>query len=157
MEKKIYTYSQALQKAQKFCAYQERCQQEVRNSLFGLDLGDEIIENVIAELVTNNFLNEERFSCAFARGKFKNNQWGWVKIEVELRQRKISTYCISKAKKEIDAAAYRETIIKLATKKIKELKGDSTYQQQGKVSRYLAGKGFEADAVMPVLEELLAL
>ncbi len=155
MEKKIYTYSQALQKAQKYCAYQERCQQEVRESLFGLNLDDDIIENVIAELVSNNFLNEERFSCAFARGKFKNNQWGWIKIENELRQRKISSYCISKAKSEIDAGAYRQTIEKLANKKLRELKGESAYNQKGKVSRYLSGKGFEMDNVMPVVDDLI--
>ncbi|MCX6182351.1 MAG: regulatory protein RecX [Bacteroidetes bacterium] len=155
MEKKIYTYTQALQKAQKYCAYQERCQEEVRESLSGLGLEEEIIENVIAELVNQNFLNEERFSCAYARGKFKNNEWGWIKIENELRQRKISSYCIAKAKKEIDPVLYRETISKLALKKLREVKGESLYNQKGKVFRYIAGKGFESDLVLQIIEGIV--
>jgi regulatory protein len=155
VEKKIYTYTQALQKSQNYCAYQERCQQEVRENLSGLGLDDDIVEAVIAELVNHNFLNEERFACAYARGKFKNNDWGWIKIENELRQRKISSYCISKAKNEIDEDVYQETILHLATKKLKEFKGENPYIQKGKVSRYLAGKGFEMDFIIQVLDKLV--
>ena len=155
VEKKIYTYTQALQKAQKYCAYQERCQEEVRENLSGLGLDEDIVENVIAELVNNNFLNEERFACAYARGKFKNNEWGWIKIENELKQRKISSYCITKAKKEIDPSIYMETIEKLAAKKLKEVKGENLYNQKGKIYRYISGKGFESDSVLRVIENLL--
>ncbi|MFM7021627.1 MAG: regulatory protein RecX [Flavobacteriales bacterium] len=155
MEKKIYTFTQALQKAQKYCAYQERCQEEVRENLSGLGLEEEIIEAVLADLISNNFLNEERFACAYARGKFKNNEWGWIKIENELRQRKISSYCIAKAKNEINEQLYQETIEKLVTKKLKELKGENPYQQKVKVCRYLMGKGFEMDAVIKELDLFL--
>ena len=74
--KKIYTRHQALLKAQKYCAYQERCQQEVRNDLYKLGVQRDDIEGIISDLISSNFLNEERFSRAFARGKFKNNDWG---------------------------------------------------------------------------------
>jgi regulatory protein len=153
--KKIYTRHQALLKAQKYCAYQERCQQEVRNDLYKLGVQRDDIEGIISDLISSNFLNEERFSRAFARGKFKNNDWGWIKIEMELKQRNISRYCIQKAKTEIDGKAYQQTILDLAKKKLKELKGETPYIQKGKIVRYIVGKGFESELVIESVENLL--
>ncbi len=152
--KKIYTRHQALLKAQKYCAYQERCQKEVRNDLYKLGVQRDDIEGIISDLISSNFLNEERFSRAFARGKFKNNDWGWIKIEMELKQRNISAYCIKKAKEEIDHKLYKETIVHLAKKKLKEVKGESEYNQKGKIIRYIVGKGFESDLVIDMVEDL---
>ncbi len=153
--KKIYTRRQALLKAQKYCSYQERCQKEVRNDLYKLGVQRDDIEGIISDLISSNFLNEERFSRAFARGKFKNNDWGWIKIEMELKQRNISSYCINKAKTEIDKDAYQETIVDLAKKKLKELKGETAYIQKGKIIRFIVGKGFESDKVIDSVEDLL--
>ena len=135
--KKIYTRRQALLKAQKYCAYQERCQQEVRNDLYKLGVQRDDIEGIISDLISSNFLNEERFSRAFARGKF------------------ISRYCIQKAKTEIDGKAYQQTILDLAKKKQKELKGETPYIQKGKIVRYIVGKGFESELVIESVENLL--
>lgn len=153
--KKIYTRHQALLKAQKYCAYQERCQQDVRNDLYKLGVSREDIEGIISDLISSNFLNEERFARAFARGKFKNNDWGWIKIEMELKHRNISSYCINKAKLEIDKKDYLESIQHLAQKKLKELKGESAYEQRGKVIRYVVGKGFESELVIDIVEDLI--
>jgi regulatory protein len=153
--KKIYTRHQALLKAQKYCAYQERCQQDVRNDLYKLGVQRDDVEGIISDLISSNFLNEERFSRAFARGKFKNNDWGWIKIEMELKQRNISSYCINKAKTEIDENAYQETIVDLAKKKLKELKGETPYIQKGKIIRFIVGKGFESDKVIEAVEDIL--
>ncbi|MFZ9848546.1 MAG: regulatory protein RecX [Flavobacteriales bacterium] len=153
--KKIYTRHQALLKAQKYCAYQERCQQDVRNDLYKLGVQRDDIEGIISDLISSNFLNEERYSRAFARGKFKNNDWGWIKIEMELKQRNISSYCINKAKTEIDEDSYKETIVDLAKKKLKELKGETPYIQKGKIIRFIVGKGFESEKVIDAVEGLL--
>lgn len=153
--KKIYTRHQALLKAQKYCAYQERCQQEVRNDLYKLGVSKDDIEGIISDLISSNFLNEERFAKAFARGKFKNNDWGWIKIEMELKQRNISSYCINKAKNEIEKKDYLKTIQYLVQKKLKELKEDNTYEQKGKIIRYITGKGFESDLVVDIVDNII--
>jgi len=153
--KKIYTRHQALLKAQKYCAYQERCQQEVRNDLYKLGVSKDDIEGIISDLISSNFLNEERFAKAFARGKFKNNDWGWIKIEMELKQRNISSYCINKAKNEIEKKDYLETIQYLVQKKLKELKEDNTYEQKGKIIRYITSKGFESDLVVDIVDNII--
>ena len=80
MSSEVYTVSQAIEKAMKYCAYQERCQQEVRFKLQSFQLTEIQREEVIFELIQQNFLNEERFSQAYARGKFRIKSWGKKKL-----------------------------------------------------------------------------
>src|SRR6478672_11099295 len=86
-KQKVYTQHQALVKAEAWCAYQERCQQEVRDKIYSWGLHEHEVENVIAELISKNFLNEERFAKAYAGGKFRIKKWGRVKIRMELKRR----------------------------------------------------------------------
>ena len=119
---KVYTQKQALIKAESYCAYQERCQQEVRDKLYSWGLHEVQVENVIAELIASNFINEERFAKAYAGGKFRIKKWGRVKISIELKRRKISTYCIKKGLAEIEEEEYIKTLQKVAEVKIKAMK-----------------------------------
>src|SRR5687768_6760682 len=109
----------ALQKIKSWCAYQERSQRETRQKLgtFGLHADD--IEGIIAELIQENFLNEERFALAFAGGKFRIKQWGKNKIKAGLKNHRISPYCIDKALKSIDEEEYKRTILKIIEKKMR--------------------------------------
>lgn len=102
----------ALRKAESYCAYQERCQQEVRDKLYEWGLWKNAVENIIAKLIQDNFLNEERFAKAYAGGKFRIKKWGKVKIKLELKKRKISDYCIRQAMKEIDGPDYEKELKK---------------------------------------------
>lgn len=148
------TYQEALKKAMKYCAYQERCQKEVRNKLFelGANYGD--IENIISELIEQNFINEERFATSFARGKFYYKQWGKYKIRQELKARDISEYCIKKGLKEIDEQDYQSTLQKLITKKAKEIGGGKGAKNQQRLYTYLSGKGYESDDIWEKLKLL---
>ena len=117
--KKIFTEKdRALSKLQKYCAYQERCHQEVRSKLIELKIYGDDLEEIIAELISDNFLNEERFAIAYAGGKFRMKKWGKVRIRIELKKRKISDYCIKKAMQEIDEEGYMEGLYKVIEKKI---------------------------------------
>jgi len=92
MEQKkiVLDYKSALLKAQKHCAYQERSQQEVRNKLFEWGLHSADVENAIVELISANFINEERFAMQLASGKFRIKHWGKVKITQALKLHKVS-------------------------------------------------------------------
>ena len=79
-------------KIQSFCAYQERCQKEVREKLKSLHTNSLEAEQIIAELIEENFLNEQRFASAFARGKFRIKKWGRKKIESKLKFKEVSHY-----------------------------------------------------------------
>ncbi len=150
--KKKLNPQQALLKAQQSCAYQERCQQEMRDKLYEWGLYSTDVENIIANLITDNFLNEERFAKAYAGGKFRIKKWGKVKIKIELKKRKISEYCIKKAMQEISDKDYLKTIKELIAKKSKEIKGGKDYQRKYKIAQYIASRGFEQDLIWDVLK-----
>ena len=59
-----------------FCAYQERSQQEVREKLVKMGISSDDLEDIIVFLISENFLNEERFAIAYAGGKFRVKHWG---------------------------------------------------------------------------------
>jgi regulatory protein len=149
------TPAQAWIKAQKYCAYQERCHQEVRNKLYELGLRPDEVENIIVLLIEENFLNEERFARAYAGGKFRTKKWGRVKIMLELKARKISPYCIKEGMKEIDDVQYYEQMKALLYKKWDELKKEkNVLVRKHKTGSYLMAKGYEPDLVWDAIKEL---
>ena len=150
--KKKLTPAQALIKAQMTCAYQERSQQEMRDKLYDWGLFSDAVENTIALLITDNFLNEERFAKAFAGGKFRIKKWGRIKIKIELKKRKISDYCIRKAMLEINDTDYTKTLKGIIAKKSKEIKGGKSQIRNYKIAQYAASRGFESDLIWDILK-----
>ena len=69
--KPVFTLENAKRKMEQFCAYQDRCHQEVVQKLKGYGIVNEEADNVIVHLIAFDFLNEERFARSFARGKFR--------------------------------------------------------------------------------------
>ena len=143
---------QALDKIKKWCAYQERSQFETRVKLreYGLCLGD--VDEALSVLISENFLNEERFAETFARGKFRMKQWGKNKIRAELKFKKVSDYSIDKALKQIDSNEYLKVAEKLISKKLTETKEKVSYKKNYKVLQYAVSRGFEMDIVADILK-----
>ncbi|PUZ28176.1 RecX family transcriptional regulator [Chitinophaga parva] len=144
----------AILQLRSFCAYQERCHSEVREKALELGMRGEEVEQAMAELISENFLNEERYAGAFAGGKFRMQQWGRRKITAELQQKQVSAYCIKRGLAEIDEADYQATLEKLARKKWDSLGKDSLPKRRQKTWAYLAQKGYEPALITPVLEKL---
>lgn len=138
-------------KVAKYCAYQERTQQEVRDKLYSYGLSREVVEDLLAELILEGFINEERYAKAFCRGKFINNKWGRVKIAIALRQKGISDYCIRAGMEEIDEEEYQSLLKSLIEKKWSNLLGEEEYVRKHKTVRYVIGKGFESELVWKIL------
>lgn len=152
-KKKFLTPAQALERLRKYCAFQERSQQEVRNKLVELGQRGNEMENIIVQLIEEGFLNEERFALAFARGKFRMKEWGRTKIVRELKRKGISDYCINKALKEIDDRDYRKTLLAALKRKAPGLKDKNIFSRRQKLSNYLIGKGFEPELVWEEVKE----
>lgn len=152
MYKKNLTKEQALQKLKHYCAYQERCHSEVKEKLYELGVRRAEHDEITATLIEENYLNEERFAIAFAGGKFRMKQWGRVKIKYELKQKKVSEYCIKKAMKEIPEEDYINTLQKLAEERYASLKGEQYLIRKKKTMDYLLHKGFEPELVRRVME-----
>jgi regulatory protein len=146
--------SSILKKAANFCVYQERTQDEVRKKLKEWKIYDDEAEEMIAWLIVENYINEERFAKAFAGGKFRVKHWGKLKIVFELKGRKISAYCIKEALKEISDEDYFRKIVYLINKKSEDLSAEkSDLERNHKISKYLIGKGFETDLVWSALKK----
>jgi len=150
-QKKRFTKAQARLKAESFCAYQERCQQEMRDKLYFWGLHREEVEEVIADLITDNFLNEERFAMAYVSGKFNMKGWGKIKIKQGLKQKMISPRLIDDALRHLDAEGYYEKLTLLLEKKAALLKETDAYKRKNKLAQYAMGKGYENDLIFDVL------
>jgi regulatory protein len=150
----VPSFKEAIQKLEKYCAYQERCQLEVMNKLKTMGLNASDASEICLHLVQNNFLNEERFAMAFAGGKFRQKQWGLKKIEMGLKAKKISPYCIVKALQSIDPMLYKNTLYKSAEKYWNKVKFKTEYERQAKTIQYLRSRGFDFEQSHEIVLEL---
>lgn len=152
--KKTYTVEEAKKKLEHYCAYQERCHDEVMQKLKSMHMIPEACDLIIAYLIENNFLNEERFACSFARGKHRMKQWGKNRIVNELKARHISRYNIERALKEISAEEYYDTFHKAAEKQWTAVTEKNIHKKKKKVFDFLMRKGFETQLIYDKLAEL---
>lgn len=148
---KAITKEQAYLKACAFCSYQERTQLEVREKLYGLGIEKDLIEELISQLIIDNFLNEERFAKAYAGGKFRIKKWGKIKILQGLKEKGLSEYCIKKGLEEITEEDYLKTLNDLVNKKWELVEEENIFKKKNKVATYLIGKGYESDVVWQIL------
>lgn len=155
MYKKILTPEQALQKLKHYCGYQERCHNEVKEKLYNLGVWKKDHDSIIATLIEEGYLNEERFAIAFAGGKFRIKQWGRVKIRYELRQKQVSDYSIKKALNQIKESEYFSVLKKLASEKYASLKDEQYLVRKKKTMDYLLQRGFEPGLVEKSLQDMV--
>ncbi len=148
---------EALKKLQHYCAYQDRCHREVLRKLNSLGIWGDWAEEIKAELVRENFLNEERFARSYARGKFRIKAWGKVRIIRELKKRGISDYCIRAGVSEIDEADYPKMLQMLLEKKRLSLEGEAVPLVRKKLIEHALRKGYEKELIYPLVDDLLGL
>lgn len=140
------------QKIRNWCAYQERSHHETRQKLFGYGLTSEEVEGIIADLIQENFLNEERFAIALAGGKFRIKHWGRIKIKIDLKRHKVSEVNINKALKSIQEEDYTAMIIKIIEKKLESASHLQFQKRYYSALNYLISRGFESDLVKDQLK-----
>lgn len=155
MNTKYHSKDEALQKAKQYCAYQERCHSEVKEKLYSLGMNKKEVDELLSELISENYLNEERFAIQFAGGKFRIKQWGRVKIKYALKQKQVSEYCIKKALKAIDETAYTRTAEKLFEQKLKTLRSEKNiFTKKRKLQDHLLQKGFETSMISKLIAKI---
>jgi len=152
---KRHTPKEAKLKAANFCAYQERSQKEVRNKLYDLGLYPDEVEDVLTDLIMDNFINEERFAKAYIGGKFRVKKWGRKKILIGIAPHKLSPYCIKKGLEEIDDEDYIQTLEELVEKKANAVSESDLFKKRNKVATYAMYRGFESDLVWEVVKRLV--
>lgn len=155
MNKQYFSKEEALQKAKQYCAYQERCHSEVREKLYSFGMNKKEVDELLSELISDNYLNEERFAILYAGGKFRIKHWGKVKIKYSLKQKQISEYCIKKALAAIDERDYTKTLEKLFEQKLKTLKAEKNiFTKKRKLQDHLMQKGFETALISKLISKV---
>jgi len=154
-EEKYFSIEQIKRKLERYCAYQDRCHKEIETKLREFILIEEARNQIILHLLEHNFLNEERFSKSFARGKFRIKKWGKQRIVRELKQRDISAYNIKTALKEIDQDAYLITIVEITEKRNRLINESNVYKRKKKLSDFLIRKGYEYDLIFKTIDEVI--
>jgi len=152
---KSHTIYEATKKLEHYCAYQERCHKEVVSKLKEMRMIPIAIDQIVTHLIQENYLNEERFARAFARGKFRIKKWGRNRLVSELKQRGITKYNIKAALSEIENADYLETFDALAEKRISEIKEAHPQKKKKKLVDYLLYRGWESSLVYEKAHDLI--
>jgi regulatory protein len=143
------------QQLERFCAYQERCSRDVVLKLRRMQVPAAIIDRMLRKLKEDRFLDEERFTRFFVRGKFRINKWGRIRIRFELSARGIPATLINKAiAEEITEDDYRNSIRTQILKKKREIKAEKKLNIRDKIINFVIGKGYESDRVLEILNEL---
>ncbi|MDG1719243.1 MAG: regulatory protein RecX [Flavobacteriales bacterium] len=150
---KVYTVKEATERIQSYCAIQDRCQWEVEKKMKEWGISDKIIENILTDLILDKFVNEERFSESFCRGKFRIKRWGKVKIKNELKIKKISNNCIDKGLLQIEKKEYMKVLKDLYLKKRDSLKDTNQFVRKGKIAKHLQQKGFESKLIWELINK----
>lgn len=149
-----FTLAEAIQKVEKYCIFQDRCHQEVKNKLFSMHMLPETIDVIMVHLIENDFLNETRFAASFARGKHRIKNWGINRIVRELKLREISEYNIKNALKEIDIEEYICNFNSISEKHWNQIKETNKWIKRKKFCDFFLRKGFESDLIYQKVKEL---
>ncbi|MBD0725423.1 recombinase RecX [Flavobacterium sp. L1I52] len=152
--KDVFSIKEAVQKIEHYCAYQERCHEEVIQKLRSMKMNSEEIDQIISQLISDNFLNEERFACSFARGKHRIKHWGKIRITNELKFRGINQTLINTALKEISPEEYYETFETLANRNWESIRETNALKKRKKFCDFMLRKGFESNLVYEKVREL---
>lgn len=152
--KKSFTVDELQSKMEQYCVYQDRCHQEIERKMKEYQMIPEAKEKILLHLMRHDFLNEERFSKSFTRGKFRIKNWGKQRIIRELKIKNISSYNIKTALKEIDEELYVKTIEKIATSKKITIKESNLFKKKKKIYDYLYRKGYESSLIQETIQKL---
>lgn len=143
----IIDFKIALAKAAKYCAYQERCHWDLEKKFRDWNIDLEIQDEILAELIIQKYLNEERFTIAYVQGKVNIKRWGRIKIIHELKSKRIPAYSINKAIEMIDEEKYILNLQKLMEVKQNIITGASKYERKTKLIKFLLSKGYEMELI----------
>lgn len=144
------TLQEVRTKLQAFCAARDRSHSEVRTKLLGLQVYGNDLEEIISQLITDGFLNEERFARNYVSGKFRISKWGRNKIIHGLRGKRVPDYCINKGLEEIDEDEYEAVLTSLLEK---QLKGSDSFESRQKALASLQRKGYESSLILRLLKK----
>ena len=155
MKSENFTIKEIEFKLKQYCSYQDRCHSEVENKLSNFNLISEAKDQILFNLINEDYLNETRFCKSFVRGKFKIKNWGKIRIIQELKFRKISEFNIKKGLSEINEIDYQEKFENLFNKKLSSLENLNSIDKKKKIFSYLQYRGWETNLIYEKINQIL--
>ena len=137
-----------------YCVYQDRCHKEVEQKMWDFLLIPEAKDEILLYLMKENYLNEERFTRSYIRGKFYMKSWGRNKIRNHLKFKGVPEKLINGSFDEIEDDDYEKTLEKLYLDYSGKIKGLQDYQKKSKTIKYLLSKGFEYESITSLIKKL---
>ena len=154
MKSENFTIKEIEFKLKQYCSYQDRCHNEVENKLSKFNLISQAKDQILFNLINEDYLNETRFCKSFVRGKFKIKNWGKRRIIQELKSRKISEFNIKKGLSEINEIEYLEKFENLFNKKLSSLGNQSVINKKKKIFSYLSYRGWETNLIYEKINQI---
>ena len=151
MKKEISEQEAYLQLAA-LCAQAEHCQQEMRDKMKRWNIDETAQNHVIARLVKERYIDDERFARAFVKDKIRYNKWGRRKVQQALWMKRIDDEIQQRVLDEIDDKEYLDVLRPLLKQKRKSIKADSDYELNQKLVRFALGRGFTFDLIRQCLD-----
>ena len=134
------------------CAQAEHCQHEMLEKMRRWELDDEAQASVMQRLVSERYVDDERYARAFVKDKVRYNKWGRRKVEQSLWQKHIDEDIRQRVLDEVDDEEYLAILRPLLKQKRKTTKADSDYELNQKLVRFALGRGFTFDIIRQCLD-----
>ena len=135
-----------LQLAQ-LCARSEHCHHELTEKMRRWDMSDEAQARVMARLVGERYVDDERYARAFVRDKIRYNKWGRRKVEQALWAKHIDDDIRERVLGEIGDDEYLSVLRPLLQQKRRSVKADSDYELNQKLVKFALSRGFTYDII----------
>lgn len=145
---------QIIQKLENFCAYRERCESEIKQKMYTLQVPISDYETYLKYLSEHNFFNEDRFAISFAHGKNTIKKWGKKRIAIELQSKNIDVQKIQQSLQQIDEGMYLLKLEEMLEKKLKSIKETDNYIKKQKLIQFAMQKGYEYEIISEALKNI---
>jgi len=143
--------TEVLEKLRKYCAFQERSHRDVGQKMWDMKIPSNLHDDILIELISSDFINEERFAKAYVRGKFRIKKWGRLKIVKGLKEHNISKPCIQIGLREIDDRQYMKNLRQCIDEKRLKLTEKNPWKRKSAIMRFAQQRGFETELILELI------
>ena len=134
------------------CAQAEHCQYEMLEKMRRWELPEEAQARVMAKLVKERYVDDERYAQAFVKDQIRYNKWGRRKVEQALWQKRIDEEIRNSVLNDVDDEEYLSVLSPLLKQKRKTIKAKNDYELNQKLVRFALGRGFTFDIIRQCLD-----
>ena len=134
------------------CAQAEHCQWEMLEKMRRWEVPEEAQARVMQRLVSERYVDDERYAQAFVKDKIRYNKWGRRKVDQALWQKHIDEDIRKRVLDEVDDDEYLSVLRPLLKQKRKSTKANSDYELNQKLMRFAMGRGFTFDIIRQCID-----